>query len=233
MVVYHAVVYHIICRAPWESSPQRFRRSRWASGKYGQSLALDLSCSLCCLDMEDMLFSSGALPPTKSPLEDLSREHHSRATSCMMHTGACSTPVMRRLPGCQRVWLTPLLRFEGWNPRSIGNFQEIELGDSKPADPQCAGHRTRTRQTLEKLGGITCLTLLVCCGLICLMRVSLCQGSPTLAIVFATFADNQRWTSSVRQGGGPAQSRNQEQMFTFSTYCMQRIHRAKEALVYQ
>ena len=42
------------------------------------------------------------------------------------------------------------------------------------------------------LGGTTCLTLLVQCGLICSMRCLQCQGSPGSGKLFVTFQEKRR-----------------------------------------
>ena len=55
------------------------------------------------------------------------------------------------------------------------------------------------RSRSHTLGGTTCLALLVKYDLICRMRSSPCQGSPQFAILFATFEECLRQTSSVRQ----------------------------------
>ena len=76
-------------------------------------------------------------------------------------------------------------------PRSIGDFPEclsqgilagiilaerLGVGDLRLAVTR--GWPAAEPKTIADLGGTTCLTLLVWYGLVCFLRVSLCQGSP-------------------------------------------------------
>ena len=53
------------------------------------------------------------------------------------------------------------------------------------------------------MGGTTCLRLLVQYGLIRVIVVSSCQGSPYVATLLAAVEEDLRWTGGVGQVGPP------------------------------